>query len=409
MTIIDELQLLLVEIKSFKTNILKDNKERRKNLESTQKRLNELNKFRDRLESLNIELKRDTSNVDKIEDIKYYSSGIDNIVLEIQGILEDRLNINSEPLEINMETFDLKTAGSLLPLMNGKEETTKQLIDSIELYSELLNADGKKLLINYVLKTRLSGNAKVRLNKNYNSVETLIRDIRENFTTRKSATTLSNQLHNSRQQSKPVDDFGRDIEQLLTDLTLAQAGDDENLLSSLRIVNEKLAINSFCNGLKNHELRTILKARNCKTLKDAINVALDEEINRPPSSAIFQMNGRGSHNSRTNFRNFKPFNGYNRNNRGNNNFVPHNNNRGYNNFNSHNNNRGNYAEYRNNDRGSQRGSYRSRGNFRGRRGISGSFRGNHAYFAESDAMGTPEVTNKNTANNEINEQRFFRE
>nr|XP_022915548.1 uncharacterized protein MAL13P1.304-like [Onthophagus taurus] len=377
MTIIEELQLLLVEIKSFKTNILKDNKERRKNLESTQKRLNELNKFRVRLESLNIELKRDTSNVDKIEDIKYYSSGIDNIVLEIQGILDDRLTINSEALEISMgENFDLKTAGSLLPLMDGKEETTKQLIDSIELYSELLNADGKKLLINYVLKTRLSGNAKVRLNKKYDTVETLVRDIRENFTTRKSATTLSNQLHNSLQQSKTVDDFGRDIEQLLTDLTFAQAGDDENLLSSLRIVNEKLAINSFCNGLKNHELRTILKARNCKTLKDAINVALDEEINKPSSSTVFQMNGRGNQIRRTNFRNSRPFNGYNRNNRGNNNCVPHNNNRGFNNFNSHNNNRGNYAEFRNNDRGSQRGSYRSRGNFRGHRGISGSFRRN---------------------------------
>ena len=45
----------------------------------------------------------------------------------------------------------------------------------------------------------------------------------------------------------------------------------------LKISNEKLAIGVFTNGLSNPELRTVVKARNYSTIKDAINGAKDEE------------------------------------------------------------------------------------------------------------------------------------
>lgn len=63
------------------------------------------------------------------------------------------------------ENFDLRTAASLLPSMDGSEEATKQLIDAIELYSELLDQSSKPLLVKYILKAKLNQNAKCRLNK----------------------------------------------------------------------------------------------------------------------------------------------------------------------------------------------------------------------------------------------------
>ena len=48
-----------------------------------------------------------------------------------------------------------------------------------------------------------------------------------------------------------------------------QAEGNEASTSILRDVNEKLAINAFSNGLRNGELRTIIKARNYSALKDA--------------------------------------------------------------------------------------------------------------------------------------------
>lgn len=298
METVDKFKKVLEELKVNKTNIIKDNQERRKNLELTHKRLADIDKFSDRLDLLKLEASKDFSNLDVLDQIKKYVNKIDNIIIESRNILKDRLKI-----DIKMgEKFDLKTAGSLLPVMDGSEDTTKKLLDSIELYSELLQADDQKFLITYVLKTRLSENAKIRLNKQYTSVNALIKDIRDNYVTKKSATTLSMQLHQARQLNKSVTEFGQEIEQLLSDLTLSQAGDDDNLLISLRGVNEKIAINSFCNGVRNHDLRTILKSRNCKSLKDVISVALDEERNKPSSSNMFYFNKSSNNNQGFQFR-----------------------------------------------------------------------------------------------------------
>ncbi|KAK9680969.1 Reverse transcriptase (RNA-dependent DNA polymerase) [Popillia japonica] len=132
--------------------------------------------------------------------------------------------------------------------MDGDENTTKKLIGSITLYADLLKADDKKHLINFVLKTRISENAKIRLNKSYDSVDEfnfvlktrisenakirlnksydsvdeLIKDIRNNFVARTSATTISTQLHQIKQQNKTLSEFGQEIEQLLSEWNFEQ-------------------------------------------------------------------------------------------------------------------------------------------------------------------------------------------
>lgn len=62
------------------------------------------------------------------------------------------------------------------------------------------------------------------------------------------------------------------------DLTITQSEDDENKVGILQKVNERIAVNSFSNGLRNTELRTIIKARNYTKLSDAIQGAKDEEV-----------------------------------------------------------------------------------------------------------------------------------
>lgn len=50
------------------------------------------------------------------------------------------------------DKFDLKAAATLLRVVdNSKDTSVRQLIDAIELYDSLFNADGKKLLTAYVL------------------------------------------------------------------------------------------------------------------------------------------------------------------------------------------------------------------------------------------------------------------
>ncbi|XP_050305593.1 probable serine/threonine-protein kinase dyrk1 [Anthonomus grandis grandis] len=245
--------------------------------------------------------------------------------------------------------FDLRTAASLLPSMDGTEDVTKKLVE--DLYNDFLDASEKSHLIKYILKARVSTRAKLRLKTQYNTVEELITDMKNNLLTRKAPAAISRQLHNVRQENRSIEEFAKVVEQLLVYLTLAQADNDDRVVHILQPINEKLATNSFANGLKSNELRTIIKARNYENLKDAIMGAKEAEIGRSPQNSIYHVRGRNFNNrgfrSRSNFNNFN-----NQARRFNNNFNNNNNFRqssySYNNcnsprshFNSHNNNNNN--------------------------------------------------------------------
>ncbi|KAI4471958.1 hypothetical protein MML48_1g07529 [Holotrichia oblita] len=365
------------QLKTFKSNRIKDNQEVRANIDFTNKKLKEFEQILLQFRKLEADISIQKLDVNIVEQIKEYVAAIETIIEQVRKILDDRLNIN-----INMaEDFCLKTAGSLLPSMDGTEETTKQLIDSIRLYADLLKTDHMKYLINYVLKTRLSENAKVRLNSKYDSIDLLLKDLRDNFVTVKSASTLSYQLHQAHQLNKSLDEFGSEVEQLLSNLTLAQANGNDEALQTLRPVNEQIAISSFCNGLKNHELRTIVKARNCKTLKEAISTAKNEDRNKPSSSNIFHFNrhrnphqnhGRynsfnqsyAAQNNRSNNRNYRFHRSHHHNSgnfRNNNNQNSANTHRSHN-INNSDSNRGNRARGTANNRRNNRGRSLGRGN-----------------------------------------------
>jgi hypothetical protein len=250
--------------------------------------------------------------VDKIEKyLKAISDILEKKAFEIEskqtestGILKE-IKIekpDSEWLDsVKMgEKFDLKTAASLLPIMNGVEDVTKQLIDGIDLYDSLLEDSGKKSLTNYVLKTRITQNAKIRLQSTYASNQDLIRDIETHFLTKKSAATLSLQLGNIRQNGRSIEDFGRKIEDLLADLTIAQADGNLEAMKILGPVNEKIAINSFANGLNRADLRTIVKSRNFTRLGDAIRGAKDEQLSQDnTSNQVLHMRVQGSYRGNT--------------------------------------------------------------------------------------------------------------
>ena len=294
----EDFENLLADVQSFRSNRLKDNQDRRGNLDLLEQYYAKLELFTKRLDNLRKSVIDKDFNINNVNEAKIHLTAIEGILEDIKDILDSR----KIKIPTMTETFSLKTAGGLLPQMDGTENSVKMLVDSIRLYSEFLKAEDHKHLINFVLKTRLTESAKVRLDRTYASVELLINAIRTNFITQKSATVLANQIQNARQLEKTLDQYSQEIEQLLSDLTLAQSEGDENLLKSLRKVNEKIAVNSFANGIRNHDVRLIVKARNCATLREAITVAKDEEISKASSSNVFHFqNNRGHHNSRSRY------------------------------------------------------------------------------------------------------------
>lgn len=288
--------VLCGEIDAFITNLKKDNADRRSNIEHTQKKLREVDKLEEQFSEFKRELSsnsKDDINLDEVNDTE-------NKISQARDILLRRIN--------TMEKFDLRTAASLLPAMTGSEAVTCQLIDAIELYGTLLDEAGNKLLIQYVLKTRLNHAAKLRLNTTYNSVAQLVEDMRKFLINKKSATALSIELHSCKQNNRTIEQYGKTLEELLVNLTIAQSGDSVEASKVLHAANEKTAIATFANGLQNSEVRTVVKSRNYSTLRDAISGAKDEQktahdsnvFHFKPTRHFNRGNFRG--NSNSNFR-----------------------------------------------------------------------------------------------------------
>lgn len=206
-----------------------------------------------------------------------------------------------------MSSFDLKTALNLLPVMTNEVENTKQLIDNIEYYDCILKDNAcKQNLIKFVLKSRLSQEAKLMLKLNYGSVNDLIIDMKNVLLSKKSATAIQNKLQTIRQNEASIEDYGREITKLFVDLTISQADGNEQCYNILKPHNEKIAIKRFADGLRNRRLSTIMSARNYSSLKDAVQAAQDEETStaattgeilgmyKKPFNHLNQSRGRSS-------------------------------------------------------------------------------------------------------------------
>lgn len=275
----------LEKAQTFQRNLSKDPEERRSDPSKTESKCKKLNILKSEFETFKASDKYNLKDIDNT-----YVSRIENILADCAKILKLRLAFVNVNVNLAMEKFDLKTASSLLPLMNGTESVTRQLIEGIDLYNALLDEQGKKALTTYVLKTRLTLSAKLKLKTSYDNNENLIKDLKVHCITKQSASALASKLHSIRQGSNSISDFGKVIEDLMVNLTLSQTDNDENAIKILNKVNEKIAINSFANGLNNHELRTIMKARGYTTLSEVIRGAQDEDMNK--TAQVFHMKSK---------------------------------------------------------------------------------------------------------------------
>ncbi|CAG4935729.1 unnamed protein product [Parnassius apollo] len=205
-------------------------------------------------------------------------------------------------VDLGKMDFDIKVACSLIPVMDGVEATTKRLIDSVEMYADMLDNSGKVLLIIFVLKSRLNENAKLRIASSYKTIQELIDDMRKYLLPKKSFMAIQTKLQNIQQGSRSIEDYGTEVEKLFTELTITQADGKEEVFSILKPINESFAIKRFSDGLRSAKMSTIISARGFSSLKDAIQAAKDEECTsfQPPGNILYaSKNGRHSaHNIR---------------------------------------------------------------------------------------------------------------
>lgn len=302
----DVLKQLYDELVDIRTYLIKIGPSRRKGAISD-KKLKEAHvidkKYCESLDTIKSKIKLGRIERDECKIIDQYCDKFSSLYLEIIKLCTPEV---ITPVTMD---FDLKVALNLLPVLDGKETTTKQLIDGIEYYDTVINEASKVNLINFVLKSRLSQSAKLIMGSAYSTVSALILDMRKHLLPKKSATAIQTTMQNMRQNELSINDYGQKLSEMFVDLTIAQADGNDSSFSVLKPLNEQQAIKRFADGLRNRRLSTIVAARNFTSLKDAIQAAIDEEVSLPSTSnGILTMNrnyyrqGRGRVNFNQPFR-----------------------------------------------------------------------------------------------------------
>lgn len=270
---------LLSELKAIRDSIIKLSKDKRYSAQGQNKFLRA----------------KEIKNIFEQISADLCKKGIDAVELQITKAISSKFLCNFEEIEslvnphhsetiTTMATFDLKVALTLLPVVDCDETQINQLIDGIEYYSSTLRNEDQPLLINFVLKTRLSSSAKTKINKSYVSVADLIKDIKNVLIPIKSYTAILDRMLRCRQGNKTIEVFGSEIEKMSNDLSTAQANGDESAYNLLKPINEKMAIKRFADGLNNARTSIIVTSRSVSTVRQAITIALEQEdsVVKPP-------------------------------------------------------------------------------------------------------------------------------
>ncbi|KAL0819960.1 hypothetical protein ABMA28_007957 [Loxostege sticticalis] len=283
----DALVNLRDNLQYIRDYLVKIGPDRRQKDKSAVLKLEEAKKLYSNLENIVSQVNQELKHSFTTEKVDIYNKLVEEIKCCYSKIVNLMVNYNDSSCQTDSDStehtkmaneFDLKIAISLLPAMTGQEKVTKQLIDSILLYKSMISTSAENQLIQFVLKTRLSESAKLRLKPNYSSVDALVSDIRKYLLPKKSPESIQSQLYQAKQGRRSIENFGSELEELFVNLTLAQADEDQSKFEVLRPINEKAAIKRFADGLSDPRLSTIIASRQFTSLPEAIRTAIDEQV-----------------------------------------------------------------------------------------------------------------------------------
>jgi Zinc knuckle len=175
--------------------------------------------------------------------------------------------------------FDLGIALRLPPLAKAGVEESRDFLNAVEAYHELLNDIGKTTLLKFVIKSKITGAAKTKIGdgvvENFEQLQALIRGkcgVNESFD------SLSAQLKCAKRGKKSEEEFAAQLEALgnqLADLEIQRSGELANVgKSAIRGVFERQTLAAFNQGLSRVEVRTAVIAARPSTMSDALSVAV---------------------------------------------------------------------------------------------------------------------------------------
>lgn len=362
------------------------------------------------------------------EAITILDTDSDSIYEELQNTSLDTLNKDPETTKflqslnpINNKKMALEFPSNnfykSIPEFSGDEKEVQRFISCCNFFYNTLT-EAHKAIFFQALVRKLSDKAfDFYNNRKWINWPEFRDNLKKYFSIQKSFESYQVELANIKQRRLKVKEYSQKVESILYDMN--KIGKDikvENVSGEkyFKVQNEKLATKAFINGL-NEPMKTIVKARKYNKLENAINDAieleLDEEINSSQRNQNQVICNYCNNKGHTIDQCFKKKNGNNFNmQRLNNNFkrMSFNNNNNYQNFNRNNNynpfrpNNNNFNSNYNNNRNNM--NYRNNTNYRNNnyQNNNNVGTGRNTFFNRNSYN----ANNNNNNNNERNGQRY---
>lgn len=191
----------------------------------------------------------------------------------------------------NMSTISYKDIKDLIPKYDGDRKGLDEFVTIIDALASQLTEDKDKKLLNLSIKSHLRDKAFSTIRHLINPTWEQIKQTLKDKLNPLDATTCYNALTHAKQRTnESVTEYAIRVGTLLTNLNRSSTIDANEITQKyVQDSNEMLAKRAFEHGIMNFQLKTLIIAKNKKSLDEAIREALDmdssgEYHNREASS-----------------------------------------------------------------------------------------------------------------------------
>lgn len=216
--------------------------------------------------------------------------------------LKAHIDRRSQKTVVKMATLDLNeisTISKLIPIFNGKREDLHAFITNLKLVHETIAAEKRRSFFSFVFNSKLELKVQNRVKQNSppTTVEDLITALKTNYGPTKSANSILNELTKVAQRNNNLSNFAAKIESLVAELNEIQITEEgETNRSAIVNTNNRIAFNSFMNGLTDPQILATIDASQVQTFSEALSIA-EKVDSRGKQGQIMYQTTRNSQNT----------------------------------------------------------------------------------------------------------------
>lgn len=209
-----------------------------------------------------------------------------------------------------METFSFETALNLPRLEKTSVTAVKEFLAIPRFYYDMLNDDGKIILLKFLVNASVVGAAKTRLgDSSYSSFDLFETACLDKIPPMETPTELRRQLQSARQGHRSATNFATELQELSDRLAEATCRKDTELdKETVRHLCQSWAFDVFKSNIRD-DLRFLVIAARSTSLQDALQVINESGIEFRPlkmkfpsrESEVKQYNQRQQYNQRSQY------------------------------------------------------------------------------------------------------------